>query len=88
MGLSGHLPDCIYNAPADMAIKQNFWTVHIREFDKLIDRLQSKGDMMAESNYMDHANKIREAKRLVCEVRDAMLIENYDANRKGTVVKR
>jgi len=80
--------DTSENGAADLAIKQHFWTITIRDLDALIDKLQSKGDVLAESNYMDHANKIRGALSLVRQVRDVMLAENYDANRRGEVVRR
>lgn len=78
-------------APAEVAAESNFWTLSIQDLDRLIDGLTARSDLLVqtEGKCRDLGRRLRESLAIVREVRDVMLAENYDANRKGEgVVKR
>jgi predicted RecB family endonuclease len=72
-------------APADIAAKSNYWTLSITDLDGIIDRLEARIDLLVQTGGKprDHGRRLREAASVIREVRDELLAENYDANRKG-----
>ncbi len=79
-------PDAL--TPDQVAIKQNFWTISIQRLDSIIDNIRKMGDLFAESDYPEHAVRLREALVTVRLSRDELLAENYDANRQNRMVRK
>lgn len=69
--------------PGEIAIEPNFWTLSIRDLDQIIDGLESRADLLAQSKQDRHAGCLREALAIVRGTRNRLLADNYDANRKS-----
>ena len=68
--------------PAEVAIRENFWTLSIRDLDGTIDRIERRADLLSGDGPTAHSGCLREALAIVRGVRNRLLAENYDANRK------
>lgn len=71
--------------PSEVAARSNFWTLSIVDLDETIDRLEARIETMVASDGTprERGRELREASAIIRRVRDRLLAENYDANRRG-----
>lgn len=66
----------------EVATDEGFWWHTIQDLDAIIDRIDRARTPLVQSRYTSEAWQLHDAEVIVRELRDRLLVRNYDDNRK------
>lgn len=68
--------------PAEMAVEPGYWTLTIKQLDRVLDQLSAVTQRLGESKHHAEAAQARDGALQVRMLRDGLLARQYDANRR------